>query len=344
MDFLADVKKKAKKLQKSIIFPESEDERTLKAIEMICREKTCRPILVGNEKDLKEKAKKLKLKIKWNKIHVVDPTDAQTREIYANELYKLRKKKGLTLDQAGKLIEDVNYFGVMTVQLGGTDGMVSGAVSTTADTVRPAFQIIKTKEKFHKVSGIFFMVLENKLLLFADCAINIEPNSYELADIAIDTAETAKRFDIKPRIAMISFSTDGSTKHPDVDKVREAVAIIKDRRPDLIVDGEMQVDAALVPKIAERKFPESKIKGDANILIFPSLEAGNVAYKLVERLAGAKAVGPILQGLKKPINDLSRGCSARDIADLAAITACEAQELKYKFASKKFAGFLKKKK
>lgn len=343
MDFLADVKKKAKKLQKSIIFPESKEERTLKAVEMICKEKTCRPILVGNEDDLKEKAKQLKLKIKWNKVRIIDPNDEETRNVYANELFKLRKEKGLTLEQAKKLIQDVNYFGVMTVQLGGADGMVSGAVSTTADTVRPAFQIIKTKEKFHKVSGIFFMVLEKRLLLFADCAINIEPNSYELADIAIDTAETAKRFDIKPKIAMISFSTNGSTKHPNVDKVKEAVALVKNREPDLIIDGEMQVDAALVPKVAERKFPDSKIKGDANILIFPSLEAGNVAYKLVERLAGAKAVGPILQGLKKPINDLSRGCSARDIADLAAITACEAQELKYKFASKKLAGLLKKK-
>ncbi len=343
MDFLADAKKKAKKLQKSIIFPESKEERTLKAIQTICKEKTCHPILLGNEKELKEKASQLKLKIKWDKVRIIDPTNKETHDVYAKELFKLRKEKGLTLDQAHKLIKDVNYFGVMTVQLGGADGMVSGAVSTTADTVRPAFQIIKTKEKFHKVSGIFFMILEKRLLLFADCAINIEPNSHELADIALDTAETAKRFDIKPQIAMISFSTNGSTKHPNVDKVKKAVALIKNRKPELTIDGEMQVDAALVPKIAERKFPTSKIKGDANILIFPSLETGNVAYKLVERLAGAKAVGPILQGLKKPINDLSRGCSSRDIADLAAITACEAQELKYKFASKKFTALFKKK-
>jgi phosphate acetyltransferase len=199
--------------------------------------------------------------------------------------------------------------------------------------VRPALQIIGTKEKFHKVSGIFFMILENRLLLFADCAINIDPNSTELAEIAIDTAETAKRFGIEPKIAMLSFSTNGSAKHPDADKVREAVQMIKYKRPELIVDGEMQVDAALVPEISQRKFPNSKIKGEANVLIFPDLQSGNIAYKLVERLAKAEAIGPILQGLNKPVNDLSRGCSFQDIADLAAITACEAQELTHEFGT-----------
>lgn len=329
MDFLAGIKKKARKLQKSIIFPEASEERNLKAVEMIIKEKTCRPILVGKDDELRARAKELGVKIKWNDVRIIDPSDPEIRKVYADELFRIRKDKDMTEDEASKLISDVNYFGVMTVQLGGADGMISGAISSTADTVRPALQIIKTKEKFHKVSSIFFMVFEKRLLLFADCAINPEPNSHDLADIAIDTAETARRFNLEPKVAMLSFSTAGSAKHPNVDKVKEAVALIRDRRPDLIVEGEMQVDAALVPAITEKKFPGSKIKGDANVLIFPSLEAGNIAYKLVERLAGAKAVGPLLQGIKKPVNDLSRGCSARDIADLAAITACESEEMMY---------------
>jgi len=329
MNFLAGVKKRAKKLQKSIIFPEASEERTFKAVETILKEKTCRPILIGKEDALHARAQELGLKINWEKVRIIDHTDPKIQKVYAQELYNIRKDKGMTEDEAKKLLNDVNYFGVMTVQLGGADGMVSGAISSTADTIRPALQIIKTKEKFHKVSSIFFMVFENRLLLFADCAINPEPNSHDLADIAIDTAETAQRFGIVPKIAMLSFSTAGSAKHPNVDKVKEAVALIRDSRPDLIVEGEMQVDAALVPEITTKKFPASVIKGDANILIFPSLEAGNISYKLVERLAGAKAVGPLLQGLKKPVNDLSRGCSSRDIADLAAITACESEEMMY---------------
>lgn len=343
MDFITSVKKKARKLEKSIIFPESREERNLKAIEVILKEKTCRPILIGKESELMKLAAEQGLKINWDKVRIIDNTDPDILKKYTDELVKIRKDKGMTPEQAAELVKDANYFGVMTVQLGGADGMISGAASATADTVRPALQIIKTKEKFHKVSSIFFMLLDNRLLLFADCAINVEPNSHDLADIAIDTAETAKRFQIIPKIAMLSFSTKGSAKHPDADKVKEAVALIKDRRPDLIVDGEMQVDAALVPDIAKKKCPDSQIQGDANVLIFPDLEAGNIAYKLVERLAGAKAVGPILQGLNKPVNDLSRGCSYRDIADLAAITACESEELMYEIKYSKLASIIRRK-
>ena len=217
----------------------------------------------------------------------------------------------------------MNYFGTMMVYNGQADGMVTGTTYSTADSIRPALQIIKTKEKFHKVSGIFFMILEKRLLLFADAAITVEPNSHDLVDIAIDSAETAKKFELDPRIAMLSFSTKGSAKHPDVDKIKEAVALLKHKQPDLVVDGEMQVDAALVPKVAKKKCPNSTIQGDANILIFPDLEAANIAYKLVERLAKASAIGPLLQGLKKPVNDLSRGCHYKDIVNVTAFTACE---------------------
>lgn len=339
MDFISVVKQKAKQLNKKIIFPESFDDRTLKALEIILADQSCQPVLVGQEKIIKKQAKKLNLKIDWSKIIIMDSAEPKRLKHYAEALFNLRHDKGLSLENAKKLLQDPNYFGVMAVQLGDADGMVSGAAGSTGDTVRPALQIIKTKERFHKVSGIFFMILEhnnsNRLLLFADCAINIEPNSVELAEIAIDTAETAKRFGIEPKIAMLSFSTSGSAKHPLVEKIKEATAMVKYKRPDLIIDGEMQVDAALIPQIASKKFPESKIQGDANVLIFPDLQAANIAYKLVERLAGAKAIGPILQGLKKPVNDLSRGCSTEDIADLAAFTACEAEELVYEFKENK---------
>lgn len=331
MDFISSIKEKAKKLHKKIVFPEAFDDRTLQAIEVIVREELASPILLGKTNVIHEQSKKLNLKIDWSKVEIIDLEDPKRLEKYALALHELRKEKGLTLDEAKKWVQDRNYFGVMAVQMDEADGLISGANVSTAATVRPALQIIKTKEKFHKVSGIFFMILEKRLLLFADCAVNIEPNSHDLAEIALDTAKTAKRFGIEPKVAMLSFSTNGSAKHPLVDKVREAIAFVRDKRPDLTIDGEMQVDAALVPSIAQRKFPTSKIQGDANVLIFPDLQSANIAYKLVERLAGAKAIGPILQGFKKPVNDLSRGCTFQDIVDLTAFTACEAQELAYEF-------------
>jgi phosphate acetyltransferase len=334
LNFLKCVKEKARKLDKSIVFPETFDERTLRAVESILQDGTAKPILLGKAAEIQRHSEQLGLKIDWNKVTFIDPEDPERLKKYAEALYELRKEKGLTREEADKLVRDLNYFAVMVVQMGEADGLISGANVSTGATVRPALQIIKTKEKFHKVSGIFFMIMENRLLLFADCAVNIDPNSHDLADIAIDTAETAKRFGIEPKIAMLSFSTAGSAKHPLVEKVQEAIQLVRYRRPDLIIDGEMQVDAALVPSVSERKFPTSKIKGDANVLIFPDLQSGNISYKLVERLAGAEAVGPILQGLKKPVNDLSRGCSWQDIADLAAITACEAEEIQYEFKPK----------
>lgn len=341
MDFISIIKAKAAKLQKKIVFPETFDDRTLKAVEHILEEKTARPVLLGKSGKIKAQADKAGLKIDWNRIEFIDPEDPEKLQKYATLLFQIRKEKGLTLEEAQKWVKDINYFGVMVVAASEADGLISGANATTGATVRPALQIIGTKEKFHKVSGIFFMLMENRLLLFADCAVNVDPNSHELADIAIDTAETAKRFGIEPKIAMLSFSTNGSAKHPVADKVREATQMVRYKRPEIICDGEMQVDAALVPEIAARKFPKSLIKGDANVLIFPDLQSGNIAYKLVERLAKAEAIGPILQGLKKPVNDLSRGCSWHDIAELAALTACECEELKFEFGGEQPRGVIR---
>lgn len=325
--FLDLVREKAKCAPARVVFPETFDTRTLEACARIADEGIAHPILLGKPEQLSKSFAKLGLSSDLSRYTVIDmEADNERREKYAQRLFKLRREKGLGLDEARKLMKDYNYFGVMVVESGDADGLISGANSPSHDTLRPALQIIRTKEKFHKVSGFFFMVLENRLLLFADCMVNIEPNSTELMEIAIDTAETARRFGLEPRIAMLSFSTNGSASHPNVDRVREATQMVRHKRPDLICEGEMQVDAALVPEVCKRKFPESKIAGTANILIFPSLDAANISYKLVERLGHAHAIGPILQGLTKPINDLSRGCSADDIVDLAAITSVEAQE------------------
>lgn len=328
--FLRYVKTIAKQNPKRIVLPEGFEPRVLKATEIVIKEKTAHPILVGDPDELKELAKKYGAKIKWDKVTVVNHKDPEILKKYAAEFYNLRKHKGVTEEEAMKILEDFNYFGTMMVKMGDADGMVSGTTYSTAETIRPALQIIKTKEQFHKVSGVFFLVLEKRLLLFADTAVTIEPNSHDLADIAIDTAETAMKFGLDPKIAMLSFSTAGSARHPNVDKVREATALVRAERPELVVEGEMQVDAALVEKVCKKKFPKSVLKGDANILIFPDLEAGNIAYKLVERLAKAKAIGPLLQGLKKPINDLSRGCNHKDISNLVAFTTLEATDKKIK--------------
>ncbi|MCD6109889.1 phosphate acetyltransferase [bacterium] len=322
--FIKQVKSLAQKNLHRIVLPEGFEPRILKAAATVIKEKTAIPVLVGDPDKLRKIAKDLNIRVPFEKLEIVNPK-SKKKEKYAEEFYRLRKHKGVTEEQALKIVEDINYFGTMMVYLDEVDGMVSGTTYPTADTIRPALQIIKTKEKFHKVSGVFFLILDNRLLLFADTAVIIDPDSHTLADIAIDTAETARKFCLEPKVAMLSFSTAGSAHHPDAEKVKEATAIVKSRRPDLIIDGEMQVDTALVPEVSRRKFPTSALKGDANILIFPNLGAGNIAYKLVERLAGAKAIGPMLQGLKKPVNDLSRGCNYKDIVNLIAFTSVEAQ-------------------
>jgi len=325
-NFLRKVHSIARKNPRKIVFPEGTEERILKATEEILEKKIAIPILVGNPKTIKNNAKKLKLKIDFSKVEIYDNKRSKLLKEFTKTFYELRKHKGISKKQAAEIVKDMNYFGTMMVYMDLADGMVTGTTFPTDDSIRPALQIIKTEEKFHKVSGIFFMVLEKRLLLFADAAITINPNSHDLVDIAVDTAETAKKFGIKPRVAMLSFSTKGSADHPLVDKVQEAVRMLKYERPDIIVDGDLQVDAALVPKVAKKKCPKSPIQGDANILIFPDLQSANIAYKLVERLAKAKAIGPLLQGLKKPVNDLSRGCSYQDIVNVTAFTVCESLE------------------
>lgn len=323
--FIRKIEAIARKDPKKIVFPEGEEERILQATEKILKLKIAHPILLGNPASIKNKAKKLKLKIDWTKVQIINHRKSKLREEFAEDLYKLRKSKGLKKAEAKELVKDINYFGTMMVQNNHAHGMINGTTVPTETAIRPALQIIGTKRKFYKTSGVFFMGLEDRVLLFADSAITINPNSHDLANIAIDTAETAQMFGIKPKIAMLSFSTKGSAKHPKVDKVKEATAILKYRKPKLVVDGELQVDAAIVPEAAKRKCPNSPIKGDANVLIFPNLESANIAYKLVERLAKAKAIGPILQGLNKPINDLSRGCSYKDIVYVTAFTVVECQ-------------------
>lgn len=316
----------ARKNPKHIILPEGNEPRMLQATEEIIEKKIAKITLLGNEKEIKGLAKKLKLKIDWKQVNIIDPLKSPLKEKYTKAFYELRKNKGITEKDAKKIMEQNNYFGTMMIQLNDADGLVTGTQHPTSESIRPALEIIKTKEKFHKVSGIFFMVFKRRVIIFADAAITIDPDAHDLVDIAIDTAETAKRFGITPKMALLSFSTKGSAKHPFIDKVREAVAMINYQRPDLLVDGELQVDAAIVPEVAERKCPGSPLKGEANILIFPDLEAANIAYKLVERLAKAKAIGPILQGLKKPINKVSRGCNYKDIVNVTAFTVCECYE------------------
>jgi len=325
--FLRKVRASAKKNQKRIVFPEGTESRILEATQDIVKEHIAKPILIGDTKIIKANARKLNLEIDWTKVQIENPETSSLTEKYTTALFELRKDKGIKKSEAKKLLkskEGINYFGTMMVHMGDADGMVSGTTFPTADTIRPALQIIKTQERFHKVSGIFFMLLENKLLLFADAAITISPDAHDLVDIAGDTAKTAKTFGVEPRVAFLSFSTKGSAEHPNIDRIREAVKMFKYEYPDIVCDGEMQVDAALVPKVAEKKCPSSPIQGDANVLVFPNLESANISYKLVERLAGAKAIGPLLQGLKKPVNDLSRGCSHKDIVNVTAFTSCQA--------------------
>ncbi|MBW2999743.1 phosphate acetyltransferase [Candidatus Woesearchaeota archaeon] len=322
--FIKKIKQKAKKNPKKIIFPESLEERVLKAVSIILKEKTAMPILLGSSKKVSAKAKKLGLNIKGAEI--IDHIKSKKFDQYAKELFRLREHKGLTLKQAKDMLKNPVYYGTMAVYFDGADGLISGSTHSTGQTIMPALQIIKTKEVFHKVSGVFFMLFKNHLMLFADAAVEIDPDAKDLAEIAIDTAQTAVRFGIKPRIAMLSFSTKGSAKHPLADKVIEATKIVQYRKPNLIVEGEMQLDAAVSKRVCKVKCPKCKLQGSANVLIFPDLQSANISYKMAEYFGGAKALGPVLQGLKKPINDLSRGCTTEDIVNMTAITVIEAQE------------------
>ena len=328
MDLLNQIKLNASKHNMRIVLPEGTEPRTLKAAEIILKEKIARLILLGNKEQIIEKASELGVDITDAKL--VDPANDLRRDFYAAKMVEIRKDKGLTFEEALTLLNDPLYFGPMMIKCGDADGELAGAINATGDVLRPALQYIKTIPGCSVVSGAFLMFVDKKIvddgiLVFADCAVMPDPTDIQLAEIAVTTAKTAKAIvGMEPRVAMLSFSTKGSAKHPLVDKVANATKLAKQMAPELLIDGELQLDAALVKEVGELKSPGSLVAGQANILVFPGLESGNIGYKLVQRLAGAEAVGPVLQGMAAPINDLSRGCSVTDIINMVAITANQA--------------------
>lgn len=336
MNLLQQIMERAKANLQRIVLPEGTEIRTLKAADIILKEKAAKLILIGNEKEIERLASENNLSYIQHAT-IMDPETNSKMEIYAELLYDIRKSKGLTLDQAKALSKDPLYLGCLMIKNGDADGELAGAQNTTGNVLRPAFQIIKTKPGITVVSGALMMFTntpeygENGLLVFADCAVNPNPTAKELAEIAVSTAETAQAIaGFEPRVAMLSFSSKGSAKHELVDKVTEALAYAKEMNPNLLIDGELQADAALVPAVGKSKAPDSKIAGQANVLVFPDLQSGNIGYKLVERFAKAQAVGPVLQGMAAPVNDLSRGCSTDDIVRMITITANQAMALSKK--------------
>ena len=315
---------RAKGDRKHIVLPEGDDDRILRAAEILLRREVVDLTILGNPAEVKSRAGAIGVDI--GAAEVVDPLDSSLRDGFASEYFELRKHKGVTDDQALDAVSNPNYFGTMLVHTGAVDGMVSGASHTTGETIRPAFEIIRARQGVSVVSSVFFMCLADRVLVYGDCAVNPSPNAEQLADIAISSAETASSFGIVPRLAMLSYSTGTSGKGETVDLVREATSLVRERQPDLMVEGPIQYDAAVDATVAALKMPESDVAGRATVFIFPDLEAGNVAYKAVQRAANAVAVGPVLQGLRKPVNDLSRGCSVTDIVNTVAITAIQAQQ------------------
>ena len=334
MSFIDGIKERAKKDIKTIVLPESEDERTLRAAAKILEEKTANIILIGDEATVKADAEKYGVNI--DGATIINPETSDKLEEYVNTLYELRKAKGMTPEAAREaLLKDRTTFGVMVLKTGSADGLVSGACHSTANTLRPALQILRTAPGAKLVSGFFIMDVPNcefgynGTFAFADCGLNQDPDSESLAAIANDTANTFRTLvGAEPKVAFLSHSTKGSAKHALVDKVVNAVEIAHQQYPDLVCDGELQLDAAIVPEVAATKAPGSPVAGQANVLIFPNLDGGNVGYKLVQRLAKAEAYGPMLQGIAKPVNDLSRGCSWEDIVGVVALTAVQAQNAK----------------
>ncbi len=314
---------RARSQRKHIVLPEGEEERILQAAEILRSREVVDLTLLGDEKLIRSRAAALGLKLQ--EVAIVDPRTSALREELIESLYQARKHKGSTRDYARDTISDVSYFGTMMVHTGLADGMVSGAIHTTQHTVRPAFQIIRTRPGVQVVSSVFFMCLDTRVLVYGDCAVNPNPTSEELAEIAISSAGTAAMFNIEPMVAMLSYSSGSSGQGEDVDRVRRAVQLARERRPDLKIDGPIQYDAAVDMAVAHEKMPQSEVAGRASVFIFPDLNTGNNTYKAVQRSSGAVAIGPILQGLNKPVNDLSRGCTVADIVNTVAITAIQAQ-------------------
>lgn len=331
MELIEEIFAKAKKNPQRIVLPEGTEERTIKAADKVIEQGYAQITLLGKKAEIESLASQYGLK-NISKATIIDPEENPDSQKYADLLFKLRQKKGMTEEQAAQKVKDPLYLACLMIKNGDIDGEVAGARNYTGDVLRPAFQIVKTKPGVGVVSGSFLMIFKDKnigyngMLLFADCAATPNPSAEELAGIAVCSGNTA--MDIygfaEPRVAIMSFSTKGSAKHEMVDKVIEATNLAKEMAPDMMIDGELQADAALVPSVAAKKAPESKVAGSANVLVFPSLDAGNIGYKLVQRLSGCDALGPLLQGLAAPINDLSRGCSVEDVVKMIAITANQA--------------------
>ncbi len=332
MHLVDQIKEKAQKNIQTVVLPEGYDDRMIQASAQVVADKLANVVLLGNPQALTAKAAELGVSLEG--VTLIDPKTSDLLEDYVDELVELRKKKGLSREDATALLtaDDNLFFGAMMVRKGAAGGAVAGAYNTTGDVLRAAFQVVGTAPGMKTVSSVFLMVTktpefgENGVMCFADCAVNPNPDSQALAEIAVSTAASCKSFlGVDARVAMLSFSTKGSAKHDDCNKVIEAVKIAKEMAPELAIDGEMQADAAIIASVATKKAPGSEVAGKANTFVFPDLDAGNIGYKLVQRFAGAEAVGPVIQGLAKPVNDLSRGCSVDDIVNVTAITAVQAQ-------------------
>src|ERR1022692_3766509 len=316
---------KAQRQPKRVVFPEGEEPKILRACQILMDEKIARPVLLGDEARIRAAVAELHLRV--DGLRIVDPAKSGRLPAYAEEMYSLRQRKGVTRREAGELILDRNVFGAMMVRLGDADALVGGLTQHYADMIRPALQVIEVRHGMRKVSGVYVLITPKRDIYFlADATVNIEPTAEDLAEIAVNTAEMARRFDVEPRVAMLSFSNFGSSRHSLAEKVRKAVELVRLREPALMVDGEMQADTAVVPEIRDDTFPFSTLKGGANVLIFPNLEAGNIAYKLLSRIGGAEPIGPILMGLSRPVHVLQRGAEVNDIVNIAAVAVVDAQD------------------
>lgn len=330
MDLLAEFKEKAKANKRRIVLPEGNELRTLKGAAQAAVEGLAEPILLGDAAEIRDLAAKEGISL--DGLTIVDIASSADLPAFAEQFYELRKHKGMTPEKAAQTVRNPLYYGNMMLMQGKADGLLAGADNTTGNVLRAALQTVKTKPGIKTVSGAFVMLLPNQtygdngVFIFGDCAVNPNPDSQQLADITISCAETKRNLiGGEANVAMLSFSTKGSAKHENVDKVTEALALVKEKQPALSVDGELQLDAAIEPSVAAKKAPDSTVAGHANVLVFPDLQAGNIGYKLVQRFAGATAIGPILQGMAKPVNDLSRGCSVQDVVDMIAITALQCE-------------------